>query len=118
MRTILVVDDDDSILGLLELALSGPFDVWACNDGTQAIALLKRRVPDVLLADLDLPDVAGEQIARFARTRSEPPLVFLMSADDERLGRARSLADQTFAKPFDLKAVVAALAGATCPCGR
>ena len=118
MRTILVVDDDDSILGLLEMALAAQFRVWPCRDGAQAVAILKERAPDVLLADLDLPGVAGEEVARFARTRSEPPVVFLMSAADERLGRARCLADETFAKPFDLKAVLSGLAGAPCPCGR
>ncbi len=118
MRTLWIVDDDESVLGFLEIALATTFVVWACDHGPAALRRLRRDTPDVLLADLDLPVVTGEDLARYARTRAEPPFVCLMSADTERLSRACALADRIFPKPFDLGRLLTALTQIPCTCGR
>jgi DNA-binding response OmpR family regulator len=106
---VMVVEDDDDLRGLLEDALSLEFEVLGCANGAEAAGRLQRETVDVLLTDMDLPAVGGEELARIARTRPQRPGVVVMSGSPARLDLGRPWADVALAKPFALVAVRAAI---------
>lgn len=99
---ILVVEDDDDIRRLLETALGEHFNVSSVATGREAAGALLNLRPDLMLADLELPGLCGEALALRAHALHDPPEVYLMSGDHERLRVARRLACATISKPFSL----------------
>ncbi|MEX2283074.1 MAG: response regulator [Gemmatimonadota bacterium] len=64
---ILVVDDDEHIRALLRNALEPVgYEVETAADGDEAMRLLRIRCPDLLIADLIMPGVSGDELARQA----------------------------------------------------
>lgn len=106
---VLVVEDDDDVRRLLETALGERFQVSSVATGREAAQALLSQRPDIVLADLELPGLCGEALALRARALQDPPAVYLMSGDHERLRNAGRLARETIAKPFSVFGVVDAL---------
>jgi DNA-binding response OmpR family regulator len=105
---VLLVEDDDDLRALLEAALPPEFQVRSCGSGPEGLKRLESERFDVLLTDLDLPVVRGEDLVERARAMS-PMGVVVMSGDPDRLESCRGLADAVVTKPFPLRAVRAAL---------
>ena len=106
---VLVVEDDDDLLAVLETALSPEFEVSGCGTGGEAIPILKAESPDVLLTDLDLPDLPGEELVLVARGLPRAVGVVVMSGRRDRLDRCRADTDAALIKPFALSTARAAL---------
>jgi DNA-binding response OmpR family regulator len=103
---ILVVEDDASVRETLGMVLEAHEHVpLLVDDGEQALEFLKKEWPEVLLLDLTLPVMSGEDLfheilVRFGRV---PPTVVL-SAAQEGESRTRHLAGALFlAKPFTIE---------------
>ena len=113
-RTILVVDDDDSIRDLLEAFLGDEgYFVVSATDGAQALELVTDTlVPDLMLLDIGMPVVNGpEFVARYRRI-CEPPhapiVVITARGDGERI--AKEIGAEAFVtKPFELEDLAAAV---------
>ena len=111
-RTILVVDDDDSIRDLLEAFLGDEgYLVVSAIDGAQALELVTDKlVPDLMLLDIGMPVVNGpEFVARYRRI-CEPPhapiVVITARGDGERI--AKEIGAEAFVtKPFELEDLAA-----------
>lgn len=103
---VLVVEDDDDIRSLLEAALGERFQVASACSGRDAARVMLTQEPDIMLADLELPGLCGEALALRATALQAPPVIFLMSGDHERLGRAERLACETIRKPFSIREIV------------
>lgn len=110
---ILVVDDQPEIAELVAEVLGEEgYTVRAAHDGASALAAIRQRQPDLLILDVAMPILSGDQVLR--RLRSEGPHdlpVILMTADRaperfQALGAAEILR-----KPFDLAAMLTAVAG-------
>ncbi|MDI1450970.1 hybrid sensor histidine kinase/response regulator [Polyangium sp. 6x1] len=115
-RVVLVVDDNEGNRAFLRDAL-GPlgFEVLEAEDGARAFAAIEARQPDLVLLDLALPDVSGDEIAR--RLRLRPALVTLplvassASVDAAQRERARDAGcDDFLPKPVRLPALFEVLA--------
>lgn len=78
--TILVVDDDALVLGLLRETLSAQFEVLTASSGNEALALLAGREVDVLLADQRMPGMTGVALAAKAREVRPHIVSVLLSA--------------------------------------
>ena len=86
-KTVLVVDDDENILNLLELCLAGRFCIRKARSGEEALRIAKECCPDLLLLDLMMPKMNGQQVCRELRTSSGKSAtipVIVLSAKDER----------------------------------
>jgi CheY-like chemotaxis protein len=111
-RRILVVDDQPSIRGILETALSDAgADVWCVPDGPTAITLLETANPELILLDLAMPGMNGWQVleALSGKPRTAGiPVVLQTSAEDfPSFQRARRHGVAAFVnKPFRLAEVV------------
>lgn len=82
---ILIVDDTPTILSILSESLADRYEIATATSGAETWSLLERRVPDLVLLDILLPDTSGYEIcARMkedARFR-EVPVIFVTAIDE------------------------------------
>ena len=107
---ILVVDDEASIQEIVRAYLEREgFIVYTASDGKEALDLAARKQPQLIVLDLMLPDVPGEEIARQVRERSDVPILMLTakSSEDERITGLGIGADDYVVKPFSPRELVA-----------
>lgn len=107
MHSILLIDDDDTILRLLESALSDLYTVHVAANGRTGLTLAREVLPGLVLCDIGLPDMDGYDVV--TQLRSSPsttliPVVFLTAATDrESMRRAMALGAEDFlTKPFTI----------------
>lgn len=111
-RRILIVDDQPSILALLEIALSeAGAEVRSAADGPAALASLEPALPDLILLDLAMPAMDGWQVIdrlmASARTAAIPVVLQTSAVDFTSFDRARRRGVAAFiSKPFRLNDVV------------
>lgn len=110
MTTVLVVDDEPRISGLVRDYLDqAGFRVVEAADGSGALAAFDRHRPDLIILDLGLPGVDGLDVIRKIRTSSDVPIVILSARTDEtdRVVGLELGADDYVVKPFGPKELVA-----------
>jgi len=107
---IALVDDDRNILASLSVALqSEGFVTRLYSDGEAALKALTENPPDLALLDIKMPRMDGMELLRRLREKSDFPVIFLTSKDeelDEALGLAMG-ADDYVAKPFSQRLLIA-----------
>jgi two-component system NtrC family response regulator len=105
LPTILVVDDEATILGLLEqFALKRGFRVVTCDGGQKAIEHLQHHRADLALVDLRMPGVGGIEVLRAIREADPECRVVLMSGQatiDSAVEAVKLGAIDYVVKPFD-----------------
>jgi DNA-binding response OmpR family regulator len=107
---IVVVESDRELLAFVHLVLlAGGHDVRVFMTGAPAVVALQDGTTDVLLCDLGLPDMEGEDVARTAARAPRPPRIVLMSGEPARLERARPLGAAVLEKPFQARELLAVL---------
>ncbi len=112
MQKVLVVDDSLSVRKLVEKALEGRgLQVLAAASGAEAIQMIERDRPDVVICDVILPDKDGYQICQYVRTH--PAIgatpVLLISGIDNGTVQARAAevrSDEVLFKPFGVDDLV------------
>jgi CheY-like chemotaxis protein len=111
---IFVVDDDPSLRRFIQrwLAAHTRHEVHTFESGEEAVLALETLSPNLVLSDLGMPGLSGEDVALAAARLPQPPRVVLMSGDPVRLGHARELAQATLEKPFSISELLSVL-GAT-----
>lgn len=62
-KRVLLVDDDATVLDYLGAKLSKIYEVVATSDPRQAVTLARRELPDVILCDIDMPQMSGGEVA-------------------------------------------------------
>lgn len=110
MTRILIVDDDELIADSLSysLKLEG-YETHSVGLGAQALDALSAFAPDVVVLDLNLPDINGMEVCRQMRIRSSIPVIMLTARDDE-IDRVMGLeigADDYLTKPFAFRELLA-----------
>jgi DNA-binding response OmpR family regulator len=83
LKKILVVDDDPYILMSLEFLMKkNGYDVMVARNGTEALDIVEKQLPDVVLLDIMMPDVDGYEICRHikASKKLKDAKVVFMSA--------------------------------------
>ena len=82
---ILVVEDDKSILSMIQTILeTNGYQVLTAQRCQQGVLMLSSHVPDLVVLDLGLPDMDGEEFIRLARRSSMIPIIVLSARTDER----------------------------------
>jgi two-component system response regulator ChvI len=108
--TIALVDDDRNILTSVSIALqSEGFATRLYSDGETALKALTDNPPDLAIFDIKMPRMDGLELLRRLREKSQVPVIFLTSKDDEldeALGLAMG-ADDYIAKPFSQRLLIA-----------
>lgn len=82
-KKILVVDDEPKILKVVEQTLrKNGYQVVTCLDGEEALKLLAKEKPDLMVLDLMLPKLDGYEVCRLARKQSAIPIIMLTAKAD------------------------------------
>ncbi len=109
-KYILVVDDDPHIGDVIGFALEkAGMQVCYARDGQQAIEQFQKATPDLMVLDINMPEMDGLEVCREIRKTSSLPIVFLSSRDDE-IDRILGLelgGDDYVTKPFSPRELVA-----------
>ncbi len=103
MQTVLVVEDERKLRELLRGYLErAGFAVLTTGSGAEAIELGRTAVPALVVLDLGLPDIPGEEVARELRSTVQVPILMLTarSADEDRIHGLELGADDYVTKPF------------------
>jgi CheY-like chemotaxis protein len=112
---IMVVEDHVALLRDMSFILEvAGFDVVSAADGVEALALMKRQTPDLVLSDIDMPNMDGYELLRQMRTEKKLAAIpcILMSGNDdyEHLMTALELgAADYLPKPFDAYELIDAI---------
>ncbi|HEY1848023.1 MAG TPA: response regulator [Opitutaceae bacterium] len=99
---VLVVDDEERVRKLLALALTGEkFGVREAESGRVALGEVTLRQPDIIVLDLELPDIGGIEVIAALRQFSSVPVLVLTDLGDERVKMAalNAGADDCMTKP-------------------
>src|SRR3989304_2820455 len=109
-KKIVVIDDEASVQEVVRGYLEKDgYMVYVAGNGRDGLALAERTKPGLVVLDLMLPDVSGEEICREIRSRSDVPLLMLTAkgSEDERVGGLALGADDYLTKPFSPRELVA-----------
>ncbi len=109
MPTIALVDDDRNILTSLRMLLEAEgYKILAYTDGVSAFDGISADPPDLAILDIKMPRMDGMELLRRLRQKSEMPVIFLTSKDDEidELFGLKMGADDFIRKPFSQRLVV------------
>lgn len=110
MTRVLVVDDDPAMVGMVAMLLgSEGFEVATAYDGEAALRKVRDDTPDLVVLDMQLPRLSGDDVTRRIRETSSLPIIMLTGRKEEE-DKARLLelgADDYLTKPFGKKELVA-----------
>ena len=110
MSRILIVEDDRKIAQLESDYLeSNGYETKIIEDGKKALSELKTNHYDLILLDLMLPGMTGEEVLGLIRRQGDVPVIVLTAKDalSEKLELLTNGADDYITKPFDIEEVVA-----------
>lgn len=102
---VLVVDDEPAILRILKSTLKAAgYGVETAETGSEAVRMVARLSPDLILLDLGLPDLDGKDVIESLRAWTHVPLVVLSARHDEaeRIAALDLGADDYVTKPFHM----------------
>ncbi len=109
-QRIVVIDDEESVRDVVKAYLEKDgYVVFTAANGRDGLTLAEKKNPDLIVLDLMLPDISGEQICEEVRGRSDVPIVMLTAkaGEEERIAGLVSGADDYLVKPFSPRELVA-----------
>lgn len=107
-KKILIVEDEEKIASVvLSFLENKSYSVLWAKDGKEAIDMFEKENVTLILLDLMLPIISGEEVCRLIRKKSRVPIIMLTAKSDEAdmLNGLGIGADDYITKPFSLKAL-------------
>lgn len=110
MKKILIIEDEEKIRRVLQLELEHEgYEVETAEDGGEGLKKFNKKRYDLILLDLMLPKLSGEEVCKRVREISEIPIIIL-TAKDQIKNKIELLdmgADDYLTKPFDIEELFA-----------
>ena len=106
--TVLVVDDDKSILTALRMTLEGDYAVFTAENGAEALRLVRDKEPEVILLDIGLPDASGIDLIERIKSIGPEVVIIMVTAVEETRMVVKALklgAYDYLVKPIDAQAL-------------
>lgn len=110
MTLIMVVDDDQDLAEMLGIVLTGAgYEVDLVSRGDEVMPLFAAQNPDLVLLDVMLPGLNGDEVCKLIRENSMVPIVMLSAKSDKQdvVAGLEAGADDYMVKPFDPAELVA-----------
>lgn len=107
--TILLIEDDAKIARVVKLYLEGAgYRIVYAPNGKEGLETFFREHPQLVILDLMLPDIPGEEICRIIKEKEDVPVIMLTakSSEEERITGFSLGADDYVVKPFSPKELV------------
>lgn len=108
--TLLIVEDAPDIQTLLKIYFSSQgYEVFAAGRGSDALELVRKQLPNLVLLDVNLPDMLGYDIGKAIRANVRTrhiPIIFLTARTEKQdmmIGLGEVEAEAYIAKPFDIE---------------
>ena len=108
--TILVIDDEPQIQKMLQVSLSAhQYQVSVATTGQDGMTLAALLSPNLIILDLGLPDIDGQEVVRRLREWCSTPIIILTAhnQEDEKIQTLDAGADDYLTKPFSLGELLA-----------
>lgn len=108
---VLIVEDNDDLQNFLKYSLQNKYEVTVANDGVEAWNFILKKLPDLVISDIMMPNMDGFELCRLLKSTYETshiPLV-LLTALTEKTQQLHGLglgADDYLTKPFDMALLV------------
>ena len=111
-KSLLIIDDDDDLRGEVaeQLALQGEFAVTQAALGVEGLAKAQESRPDLILLDLDLPDIDGREVCRRLREAGVAAPILMLTASADEANTVAGLeagANDYIAKPYRIGELIA-----------
>lgn len=105
---ILIIDDEEMILSMMEKCLGEEFSVYTAENAKKALELLNV-IPDIILLDINMPEMDGLELCQFIRGHITCPIIFLTARVTERdVIKGLSVGgDDYITKPFRMDELLA-----------
>ena len=110
MTRVLIVEDESSLREpLVYLLRKEGYEVLEADDGNKALAVFKDSAPQIILLDLMLPGISGNEVCRVIRQTSNVPIIMLTAKDDEidKVVGLEMGADDYVTKPYKSRELLA-----------
>lgn len=107
--TILLIEDDPKIARVVRLYLEGAgYRIVHASTGKEGLEAFSREHPQLIILDLMLPDIPGEEICRIIKEKEDIPVIMLTakSSEEERIAGFSLGADDYVVKPFSPRELV------------
>ena len=107
---ILVVDDEKTIVDVIEVYLKKEgYTVFTASNGTEALKIFNDKKINLIILDLMLPDISGEEICKKIKNQIDIPIIMLTAKvnEDDVLNGFKQGADDYVIKPFSVKQLIA-----------
>ncbi len=108
MHTILVVDDEEPVALSIEMSLRRDYQVRVANSAAEALKIIRRAAPDLIILDIIMPGMDGIQFCN--ELRKDPlfksiPILFLTAKGriEDKIAGLEAGADDYLTKPFDVR---------------
>jgi len=83
VETILIVDDDKSVLKALQMTLEDKYQIITLTHGSEAVKLFHQERPDMVILDIGLPDISGIDVLKAVKEKDPDVLVIMVTAIEE-----------------------------------
>ena len=103
-QTLLIVDDEPGIVDMLERYFKPEYEILTAGSGREALEKVSGK-PDLILLDINMPDLDGISVCRQIREYVSCPILFLTARVEsaDQIEGFRAGADDYIVKPFDLE---------------
>ena len=104
---LLIVEDNDSLKEFLQQSLQNSYKIVVANDGAIAWEMIQKKMPDMIISDVMMPNMDGFELCRLIKSTYETSHipVILLTALNEKSQQLHGLglgADDYLTKPFDM----------------
>ena len=109
-KTILLIEDDNAIIRLMRVSLqTNGYEVICAKTGIEGISMFLSTHPDLVLLDMGLPDIDGEEVLLQIRQISNVPIIIVSAREQERekVYALDNGANDYVTKPFSIKELFA-----------
>jgi two-component system KDP operon response regulator KdpE len=109
-KSVLIVDDDLLVVKFLRAnLLSEDYNVLTALDGNEALQVLEKELPDLIILDLKMPDMDGYEVCRRIRQWSHVPILILsaLNSETDKVKCLDAGADDYLVKPFGINELMA-----------
>lgn len=106
INQILIADDDADLRGTIRLLLGKDFDVLEASNGREAVEVVRKELPRLILLDLTMPEKNGIEVLRSVRAIDPSVIVILLTSerDLEVAKQALNIGAAAYVtKPFDME---------------
>ncbi|RCW55644.1 response regulator transcription factor [Halanaerobium sp. ST460_2HS_T2] len=109
MKKILIVEDEQKIRKVIKSYLQDEYNIFEAVNGKEALSLFKTENFDLIILDLMLPEISGEEVCQTIRQVSEVPIIMLTakSSEENKIEGFDYGADDYLTKPFSPRELLA-----------